>query len=289
MKEFNQLVTSSITPFGSYCYVTMPFDLKNVGATYQWCMLRCFRDLIGQIIEAYVDDIVVKSKQVEQLVADLEQTCARLQASNVRLNPEKCVFGVPRVILPGFIISEHDIESDSKKIAAITKIGSIQNLMGVQSVTGCLAALSRFISRLGEQGLPLYRLLRKTDHFPWTPEAQEALDKLKALLSKALILVPPSDGEPLVLYITATTQLVSTALFIEREEEGHALKVECPMYFVSEILADAKTRYPQIQKFPYALMIAKQKLRHYFESHPVTVVTSFPLARLCATRTPPGG
>ena len=62
MKESDQLTTSFITPFGSFCYVTMPFGLKNAGATYQCCMLKCFRDLIGQNVEAYMDDIVVKSK-----------------------------------------------------------------------------------------------------------------------------------------------------------------------------------------------------------------------------------
>ena len=89
----------------------------------------------------------------------------------------------------------------------------------------CLAALSRFISRLDERGLPLYRLLKKTDRFAWTPEAQEALDKVKEILMKAPILVPPTDGEPLLLCIMATTQVVSAALVVEWEEEEHALKV----------------------------------------------------------------
>ena len=62
MKESDQITTSFIRPFGSFCYVTMPFGLKNVGATYQRCMPKCFRDLIGRTVEAYVDDIVVKSK-----------------------------------------------------------------------------------------------------------------------------------------------------------------------------------------------------------------------------------
>ena len=78
MKEFDQLVTSFITPFRSFCYVTMSFGLKNTWATYQHCMLKCFRDLIGRTIEAYVDDIMVKSKQADQLVADLEQTFTKL-------------------------------------------------------------------------------------------------------------------------------------------------------------------------------------------------------------------
>ena len=78
MKESDQLTTSFITPFGSFCYVTMPFGLKNAGATYQWCMLKCFRDLIRQTIEAYIDDIVVKSKWTDQLIDDLEQTFTKL-------------------------------------------------------------------------------------------------------------------------------------------------------------------------------------------------------------------
>ena len=78
MKESNQLATSFITPFGSFCYVTMPFGLKNARATYQCCMLKCFGDLIGWTIEAYVDDIMVKSKQADQVIANLEQTFTKL-------------------------------------------------------------------------------------------------------------------------------------------------------------------------------------------------------------------
>ena len=78
MKETDQLATSFITPFGSFCYVTMSFGLKNAEATYQHCMLKCFEDLIERTIEAYVDDIVVKSKWADQLIADLEQTFVKL-------------------------------------------------------------------------------------------------------------------------------------------------------------------------------------------------------------------
>ena len=78
MKESDQLATSFITPFGSFCYVTMPFGLKNTGATYQRSMLKCFRDLIGRTIEAYIDNIMVKSKQADQLIANLKQTFTKL-------------------------------------------------------------------------------------------------------------------------------------------------------------------------------------------------------------------
>jgi hypothetical protein len=137
---------------------------------------------------------------------------------------------------------------------------------------GCLAALSRFISRLGERGLHLYRLLRKAESFTWTPEAEEALGNLKALLTNAPILVPLAAGEALLIYVAATTQVVSATIVVERREEGHAL------------LSETKIRYPQVQKLLYAVILTRRKLRHYFKSHPVTVVSSFPLGEIIQCR-----
>ena len=103
---------------------------------------------------------------------------------------------------------------------------------------------------------------------------------VKLLLTRPLTLVPPSDKESLLLYIAATTQVVSAALVVEREEVVHALKVQRPVYFISEVLSNSKTCYSQIQKLLYTVLITKRKLRQYFESHPVTVVTSFPLGEV---------
>jgi flavoprotein len=104
-------------------------------------------------------------------------------------------------------------------------MGPIRYLKSMQRVTGCLVALSRFISCLGEKALPLYRLLNKSEHFSWTLEAEEALTRLKATLSKPPILVPLAIGESLLLYVAATTQVVSVAVVVERAKEGHALLV----------------------------------------------------------------
>jgi hypothetical protein len=235
-------------------------------------MQHVFGDHIRRTVEAYVDDIVVKTRKADDLVSDLRIAFGCLRANEVKLNPEKCVLGVPRGMLLGYIVSQRGIEANPEKVAALERMGPIRNLKGFQKVLGCLAALSRFISRLGEKGLPLYRLLKKHERFSWTVEAQEALDKLKATLSHALILTPPQDSEPLYLYVATITQVVSAVIVVERTEEGHTLPVQRPLYYINEVLSETKARYPQIQKLLYAVVLTRRKLCHYFEAHPVTVV-----------------
>jgi hypothetical protein len=188
-------------------------------------MNHVFGDHIGSTVEAYVDDIVVKTRKVDNLITDLETAFGCLRAKSVRLNLEKCVFRVPWGMLLGFIVSEQGIKPNLEKVSAIIGMGPIKDVKGVQWVMGCLAALSHFISRLDETGLPLYRLFRKTGHFAWTPEAEEALGNLKKILSNTPILVPTSEAEPLLLCVAVTTQVVRAAIVVERKEEGHALHV----------------------------------------------------------------
>jgi ribonuclease HI len=87
-----------------------------------------------------------------------------------------------------------------------------------------------------------------------------------------------------LIYVAATTQVVSAAIVVERREEGHTLLVQRPVYFISEVLSETKIRYLQIQKLLYAVILTRRKLRHYLESHPVTVVSSFPLGEIIQCR-----
>jgi hypothetical protein len=108
---------------------------------------------------------------------------------------------------------------------------------------GCLTALSHFMSQLGECGLPLYKLLKKSDSFQWTDEAQKVLDDLKTLISKPLVLASPKPSKTLLLYLAATTQVINTALVVEWEEPEHIYKVQRLAYYISKILSNRETHY----------------------------------------------
>jgi hypothetical protein len=171
----------------------------------------------------------------------------------------KCVFGVPSGLLLGFMVGHRGIEANPVKVDAICNMAKPCCKKDVMNLTGMMATLGRFISKLGEKGLPLFKLLKKADNFVWDEEAQKAFEALKESLTTPLIMTPPTPGETL-LYISATTNAVSTVLVTEREEEWQAYHVQRPVCYVSKVLVDAKTRYSQPQKLLYALLITSRKL-----------------------------
>src|SRR5438105_11243905 len=220
----------------------MPFGLKNAGATYQRAIQRCLHDQLSHNVEAYIDDVIIKSRVKEDLLSNLSEMFENLRRFRWKLNPEKCVFGVPSGKLLGFIVSYRGIETNPEKLKDIFRMNSPTALKDVQKLTGCMAALSHFVSWLGERAMPFYKLLKKQDKFQWTPEAQQALDELKKFLTKPPVLVPPMPEELLLLYIAATSHVVNTAIVVERQD--NIQKVQCPVYFVSEVLSESNVRYP---------------------------------------------
>jgi hypothetical protein len=158
----------------------------------------------------------------------------------------------------------------------------------VQKLTGSLAALSRFISRLAERALPFFKLLRKSGPFSWTKEVEQAFQELKQHLVSLPILVAPEPRESLYLYIAVAAEVVSIVLVVERTtQEDQEPKGSGPtmgvrtvqklVYYTSEVLHEAKVRYLKTHKLLYVVLVASRKLRHYFQAHRVMVVTSFPL------------
>jgi hypothetical protein len=143
-----------------------------------------------------------------------------------------------------------------------------------------LASLNKFVSRLGEKAMPLYQLMKKTNHFVWSQRADEAFNDLKRALSTTPILAAPAPREPMMLYITATPRVISVVIVVERTEEGKDLPVQRPVYYLSEVLTLSKQNYPHYQKAAYSMYMAARKLKHYFEEHPIMVVSTTPISEV---------
>ena len=142
-------------------------------------MQNCLHNQIGRNVHAYVDDIVVKSRKKETLIDDLKETFDNLRVYKMMLNPAKFVFGVPAGKLLGFLVSNRGIEANPEKIKGITSPAKLACVNDVQCLASRIAALSRFISRLGEKAIPLYQMMKKSDDFVWSDAANEAFEDLK--------------------------------------------------------------------------------------------------------------
>jgi hypothetical protein len=160
--------TSFITPFGTFCFVRMPEGLKNAGCTFLRMISIVLHPQLRRNILAYVDDIVVKSIQRKDHIGDLAETFANLRAANLRLNPEKCVFGIHKGKILGCLVSTKGIEENPDKIKALIEIHDPVSVKDVQKLTGRVAALNRFIPRAAERSLPFFQVLRSSKNFQWS-------------------------------------------------------------------------------------------------------------------------
>ncbi|KAK9070324.1 hypothetical protein SSX86_010725 [Deinandra increscens subsp. villosa] len=222
--------------------------------------------------------MVVKSKKAKDHPRDLEADFEILDQFNMKLNPSKCHFGVRAGKFLGFMVTERGIEASPELIQAIINLKSPTNVKEVQRLTGRVAALNRFISRSSEKSKEFYDILKKNKKFEWGEKHEAALSSLKEYLSSAPLLMQPVKGEPLSLYLAVSGSSVSVVLVKDHEGQQH------PVYYVSKTLLDAETRYSYLEKLILALVMASQKLRHYFETHVIYVKTNYPVK--CVLRKP---
>ena len=155
-------------------------------------------------IQVYIDDVIITTRIGSSLIDDLRETFDNLDKYRLKLNPTKCSFGVPAGGLLGYLVSARGIEANPEKIQAILTMRKPTKLKEIQQLTGRVAALSRFVARLGEKALPFYALIKQGEKFVWNEEADRAFEHLKRTISTPPVLVAPREKEPLLLYIAAT-------------------------------------------------------------------------------------
>ena len=190
MHPMDEEKTAFMTERSCYCYRVMPFGLKNAGATYQRLMDKVLAPMLGRNVQAYVDDMVVTSPEKNRHVADLEELFATIAKYRLKLNPEKCIFGVEAGKFLGFLLTERGIEANPDKCAAILAMRSPATVKEVQQLTG------RMVSASGERGHPYFQCLKRNNRFVWTRECEEAFVKLKEYLASPPVLCKPQVGTP---------------------------------------------------------------------------------------------
>ncbi|XP_058208193.1 uncharacterized protein LOC131321207 [Rhododendron vialii] len=266
-----------ITPRDLFCYLVMSFGLKNAGATFQRMVYLLFRMLIGEIMEAYIDDMVVKSLKAENHLSHLAEVFAILKKYKLRLNADKCAFGVSSGKFLGYLVTRRGIEADPNQILAIhQQLKPPSTPREIQKLTGMAAALNRFISHSSDKCHVFFQTLKKQNrrNFKWTVDCDAALTELKSYLCSAPLLVKPKAFETLHLYLVVSPHAVSSALIRREGLEDQ------PIYFTSRTLLPAQTRYLALEKLLLALVTATPKLLPYFQEHPIIVLTEFPLKNL---------
>ncbi|MCH80183.1 gag-pol polyprotein [Trifolium medium] len=222
----------------NYHYKVMPFCLKNVGATYQRLMDRVFAQQIGKNIEVYIDDMVVKTAKESSHHEDLEDILASVRKYNMRLNPAKCSFGVHAGKFLGFMLTNRGIEANPEKCQAIIDMRSPTSVKKVQQLTGRIAALSKFLSCVGEKAFHIFATLKNGERFSWTDKCEEAFQQLKQFLASPPILTLPQPGK---------------------------------------VFQGAEIRYQKIEQLALAVVVTSRRLRQYFQSHKVTLKTDYPI------------
>nr|GEW86251.1 hypothetical protein [Tanacetum cinerariifolium] len=228
--------TAFHTDEGIFCYTKIPFGLKNARTIYQWLVDTIFEGKMGRNLEAYVDDMVVKSITELEMIKDVKETLMTLK------------------------------KSESRKNKGCNKQPSPSNLKQMQRVSGKLAALNRFLSKTAERALACLDTLKKYTNkkdFHWTTEAEEALQAMKKLIAELPTLTAPKKEEELMVYLSAANEAVSAVLLVERDGR------QIPIHYVSRTLQGTEINYPPMEKLALALVHAARRLRRYFQGHTV--------------------
>jgi hypothetical protein len=222
----------------------MTFGLKNVGATYQRGMNYIFHELISKIVEIYIDDVVIKSLDHGSHLADVRKTLECTRKHGLKINLNKCAFGVSAGEFLRFFVHEGGIEVGKKSMKAIDEVVPPTNLKELQSMLGMINFARRFLSNLSQKVLPFSPLLRlkKDQKFVWGDEQQKAFNEIKEYIKESPVLAPPQLNKPFKLYVAADTQTIRSALIQEFEGKERVIA------YLSQKLLDPETRYSTAEK-----------------------------------------
>src|SRR3954468_18675211 len=230
----DQKKTTFTCPSGTFAYRRMPFGLCNAPATFQRCMMSIFSDMVGDIVEIFMDDPSLFGSTFDDYLTNLSRVLVRCKEKNLLLNWEKCHFMVQQGIVLGHIISKNGIEVDKAKVDLISKLPSLRNVKGIRSFLGHAGFYRRFIKNFSQIARPLSKLLGKHVPFVFDHACFTAFNQLKKELSSAPIIKPPDWSLPFEIMSDASDFAIGAVLGQRIDKHPHVL------YYASKTLNDAQ-------------------------------------------------
>ena len=240
-----------------YEFNVMPFGLCNGPATFQRLMDRLLKGLTWKRCLVYLDDVIIFAKSFEQLLKNLEEVLARIRAANLKLQPEKCVFGAQKVKYLGFVLSSEGLQTDPDKVTAIDTMPTPKTNKEVKRFLGSIGFYRRFVRGYSEIAAPLYPLTAAKTKFKWSQIHEEAFNKLKEELKKAPILKLPDFSKDFVIETDASNQAIGAVLLQESNGLLH------PVAYASRPLSKAERNYITMDKELLGVVWASRYFKNY--------------------------
>ncbi|KAK1571663.1 hypothetical protein Q3G72_020989 [Acer saccharum] len=263
-------------PYGTFAYRRIPFGLCNAPATFQWCMMAIFSDMVEKFIEVFMDDFSVFGSSFDGCLHNLSLVLQRCKDTNLVLNWEKCHFLVKEGIMLGHIISEKGIEVDKAKIEVIEKLPPTISVRGVRSFLGHEGFYRRFIKDFSKITKPLCSLLMKYVSFVFDEDCLRAFELLKKELTSAPIISTPDWNLPFELMCDISDNTVGVILGQWKEKRLHVI------HYASQTLNEAWINYATTEKKLLAIVFAFDKFRSYLVGSKVIVYTDHSAIKVCS-------
>ena len=251
----DQEKTTFTCPFGTFAFRKMPFGLCNAPGTFQLCMMGIFSDMIGHILEIFLDDFSVFGDSYEGCLENLRMVLERCQEKKLVLNWEKCHFMVTQGIVLGHIVSREGIEVDKAKVELISNLPTPKCVKDIRSFLGHVGFYRRFIRDFSAIARPLCNLLAKDVTFEWSQACEGAFDKLKTMLVSPPIMRSPNWELPFE--IMCDTSDYAIGVVLGKIEDKKAFVI----YYANKTLDSAQSNYTTTEKEFLAVVFALEKVQ----------------------------
>jgi hypothetical protein len=267
------------TYMGNYVFQRAPMGPKTVPALFQRAMsMEVFPDLVHKIMEIYIDDFIVWGRSDDEFLTNLKQVFHRLRATNVKINPNKCKFGLAEVEYVGHKITAEGLTFAADKISEVSEFERPQSQGGLKSFLGMAGYFREHVDHYVDLIYPLGQLVshyrKKSRHFTidWTPELIEQFEKVKAAIGNVSTLYHRDETAPLRLYTDASSYGIGAYLCqIVTKPDGK--QQEQPLAFISKTLSDQEKRWSVYEKEAYAIYYSIKKFDHFLRGNHFTLFT----------------